>query len=227
MTNFLSPVIDGFIIPFLSLSYQFIPNYGLGIIILTFGVKFIFYPLTKKGFESMKKMQTIQPKMEELKKKHKGNPQKMQSEIMELYKAENVNPFSSCLPQLVQLPIFIALFFSMTSDSFVNLLSQEGVYQGFIPYWIDDLSQPDRFYILPILIGVATYLSQKFSPSMASGPSAQIQQQMMNFLPFLMVFICFKMPAGVLLYWSTQTIMTGFQQYWIQNKKNVLKKESI
>ena len=218
MTNFLSPLIEGFIIPFLSLTYQFIPNYGIGIIILTFGIKLVFFPLTKKGFESMKNMQLIQPKMEEIKKRYKGDPQKMQAEIMALYKAENVNPFSSCLPQLIQLPIFIALFFSMTSDSFVNLLSQEDVYKGFIPYWIDDLSKPDMFYVLPILIGVSTYLSQKFSPSIATGPSAQIQKQMMYFLPFLMVFICFKMPTGVLLYWATQTIVTGFQQYLMQKK---------
>ncbi len=223
MQGILSPIIDGFILPFLKASYLVIPNYGIGIILLTLLIKLLFYPLTKKQFESMKSMQVLQPKLKALQEKYKKNPQQLQGEMMKLYKQEKVNPLGGCLPILVQIPIFFAFFYTMTSDAFVALISQEGVYSGFIPYWINYLDKPDPFYILPLFIGLSTYLTQKFSPSLATGPSAQFQKNMMLIFPFMMVFICLNMPAGVLLYWATQQLVSGIQQMsilkTIENKK--------
>lgn len=213
MQEFFLPLTDGVLIPFLRVSYSVIPNYGIGIIALTLLIKAIFFPLTKKGIVAMQHTQKLQPKLEELKKKFKSEPQKLQLEIMALYKKEKASPFGACLPQLIQIPIFIGMFFSLTSESFKSLVSQEDVYAGFLPLWIENLGQPDPYYVLPILLGAVTFLSQKVSPSMATGSAAQIQKQMMYFMPFLMVFFCLKMPTGVQLFWLTNTIATTLQQY--------------
>ena len=118
MQGFLSPIIDHFILPFLKASYAVIPNYGIGIILLTILIKLLFYPLTKKQFESMKKMQVLQPKLKALQEKHKKTPQQLQAAMMNLYKEEKVNPLGGCLPILVQIPIFFAFFYNFNRYRF-------------------------------------------------------------------------------------------------------------
>ena len=205
--GFIDFIVNGFILKFLDIAYvHIIPNYGIGILLLTLLVKLIFYPLTRKQFQSMNAMKAIQPKLQALQKKHKSDPKKLQQSMMQLYKDHNVNPLSGCLPMLVQLRIFFAIFHGINSETFQIMTQQVGVYAGFVPFWIDNLVQPDRFFILPALVGASTWWSQKL---MAINPQ---QQKIMAFLPIVMVFICLKMPAGVLLYWASSQIISTIQQ---------------
>ncbi len=200
-------------IPFLSFSYHNIfPNFGVGIIILTVLVKIILYPLTKQQFESMKKMQTMMPTFKKLKEKHKDNPKQLQTETMKIYKENNINPMGGCLPMLIQLPFLFALFYTMNGDSFAQLISQNNVFPGFTSFWLANLSEPDKLFILPIVIGLATYFGQKMSTV------DENQQKILMFMPFLMVVISFKMPAGVLLYWAVSQIISSGQQILIMNQ---------
>tara|TARA_A100001015_G_scaffold317581_1_gene434964 strand:+ start:697 stop:1362 length:666 start_codon:yes stop_codon:yes gene_type:complete len=202
-------LIDNMMLPFLKFSYATIfPNYAVGIILLTIIIKLALYPLTQKQFQSMKAMQTLQPKMKELREKYKKNPQKLQQEMLKMYQETGINPLGGCLPMLVQLPFLFALFYTMNSDKFNVLISEEGVFPGLFSFWLPNLSQPDHLYILPIIIGLATYYSQKLMPVQENSPQTKI----MAFLPAFMVVICFKMPAGVLLYWASSQIISAVQQ---------------
>lgn len=200
-------IVDGVILKFLTFSYTtLVPNYGIGIILLTLIVKLVFYPLTRKQFQAMHAMKQLQPQLQEIQKKYKSDPKQLQVNMMQLYKNNNVNPLSGCLPLLVQLPIFFAIFHGINSDTFSAMTHEIDTYSGFIPYWIDDLTQSDRFWGLPVLVGLSTYVSQKLMPV---NPQ---QQKIMAFLPFVMIFVSSTMPAGVLLYWATSQIVATIQQ---------------
>ncbi|MFA5879366.1 MAG: YidC/Oxa1 family membrane protein insertase [Candidatus Margulisiibacteriota bacterium] len=207
-------IINGAMIPFLDYSYHHIfPNYGLAIILLTLLVKIIFYPLTKKQFEAMKKNQKLQPLIKEIQDKYKGQPEKSQKELMKFWKENKFNPLSGCLPALLQLPIFLSIFWTINSPAFKNLLAQPGINPGFLPFWIPDLSLADHTMILPILISLLTYLSQK---SFNIDPK---QASIFLFMPFIMFIVSWKMPGGVLLYWGTSTLISWLQQLWIMRDK--------
>ncbi|MDA1352938.1 MAG: YidC/Oxa1 family membrane protein insertase [bacterium] len=207
--NFL---VEQLMIPFLKFTYtSFYPNYGVAIILLTLLIKLIFYPLTQKQFTSMKRMQELMPEFKKIREKHKSNPQQLQQEMMRLYKANDVNPFGGCLPMIIQLPFLFAIFYTISSDSFNALISTVGSNPGFTSFWITNLAQPDPFYILPALIGLSTYLTQKLTPSSTDPNQAKI----MAIIPIVMVFVSLKMPAGVLLYWATSQMISAAQQYFI------------
>lgn len=155
----------------------------------------------------MKKMTDLQPLVKEIQGKFKDNPQQLQAETMKLYKEKGVNPLGGCLPMLVQLPFFIALFVTLRSEAFGELIAAQGAMSSFI--WITDLSAPDPIKALPILIGIATYLSQK---TMSTDPQ---QAKMMAFMPVFMVVISWSFPAGVLIYWAFQQVLTGLQQFYL------------
>lgn len=202
-------LIHTLMIPFLTFSHDTIfPNYGVSIILLTLVIRAAFYPLTKKQFQSMKVTQKIQPEMKKIQEKFKGQPEKLQKEMMKLYRENNANPLGGCLPALVQLPFFIAVFYTIKSEAFTTLITQPGINPGFLSFWIPDLAQPDATYILPILVGLTSYLSQKM---MTIDPK---QAAMFIFMPFFMFFICLKMPGGVLLYWATSQGLSVAQQYY-------------
>ena len=211
-------LIDHFMIPFLQFSYQNIfPNYAIAIILLTILLKLLLYPLTYKQFISMKNMQALQPQFKVVREKYKKNPQQMQQELVKLYKEHNVNPLGGCLPTLVQLPFLFALFYTMTSDLFKDMINpaiHPDVFPGLTTFWLPNLSAPDHFYILPIIIGLATYLSQKTTPMAMDSPHTKF----LVFMPVIMVFICLKMPSGVLLYWASSQIISTIQQYFIMKK---------
>ena len=200
-------------LPFLNFSYHNIyPNFGFGIILLTIIVKVILYPLTKQQFESMKRMQEMMPTFTKLREKHKNDPKKLQEETMKKYKEHNINPFGGCLPMLIQLPFLFALFYTMNGDSFATLISNGNVFPGLFNFWINDLSKTDPFYILPIIIGLSTYIGQKMS---SVDPK---QQKLLMFMPVLMVIISIQMPAGVLLYWAVSQVISSGQQILILKK---------
>ncbi|MBT5954503.1 membrane protein insertase YidC [bacterium] len=213
--NPITAMVDNIMIPFLESCYNFYPNYGVSILILTLVIKIIFFPLSKKQFEKMKITQKLQPKVKALQEKYKGNPQKIQQEMMKLWKENNANPLGGCLPALVQLPFFLAVFYTIKSDAFLSLLTVEGINPGFL-IW-PNLAENDTTYILPALIAATTYLSQKLY--VTDPAQKQMMAMMAIFMPIMMFFVSLSMPVGVLLYWTlNQAVSGGIQYYFVKRK---------
>lgn len=185
----------------LQLVYKFIPNYGIAIILVTILIRLITFPLQYKSFKSMKKMQVIQPELAKIKEKYKSEPQKMQKETMELFKKAGANPLSGCLPLLLQMPFFFAIYKVLYSS--VELVGA--------PFfgWIHDLSLQDPFYILPLLMAAAMFAQQKLTPQTTMDPT---QAKIMMFMPIIFAFIMKSLPAGLVLYIFVSTTVGIFQQ---------------
>ncbi len=201
------------LVPTLNFFYLLIPNYGVAIILLTFLVRVIFWPLTHKSTVSMKKMQEIQPKLKELQKKFKDNPQKMQQETWAIYRENKVNPLSSCLPMLIQIPVFIALFTVLRS-------AVELRYAPFL--WIADLSEPENLFagilpiplnILPFLMAGTMALQSYMTPSMGD---PQQQKMMMVMMPIMMLFMFYSFPSALSLYWTVSQVLSIVQMAMIR-----------
>lgn len=203
------------ILKLLMFLYKMIPNYGIAIIIMSIMIKVIFYPLTHKGMRSTHKMQEIQPLIKEVQSKYKNNPQKAQKEVMAIYKEHGVSPLGGCLPLLLQMPVFFALYPVLQST--IALRHAEFV------LWIKDLAVPDPYYILPIIMGISMFLQQKLmspkpSPNMDEKQMAQIktQKMMMYGMPIFLVFIFKSLPAGLVLYWFSYNLLSIFEQLLIR-----------
>jgi YidC/Oxa1 family membrane protein insertase len=206
------------LVPTLNFFYKLIPNYGIAIILLTILVRMLFWPLTRKSTESMKRMQVLQPKLKEIQAKFKDDPQKMQQETMALYREHKVNPMSSCLPMLIQIPVFIALFTVLRS----------AVELRFAPFfWIADLSEPENLFkgmipflpalnILPFVMAGTMLLQSRLTPSM--GDPAQ-QKMMMWMMPVMMLVMFYSMPSALVLYWSVSQILAIVQLLWQRRKQ--------
>jgi len=186
-------------------------NWGFAIILLTVAVKLALYPLTLQSTKQMDAMQKLQPKMEALQKKLKDQPEKLQKETMELYKNEGVNPLGGCLPMLLQIPVFLALFFALTSKEFKLILAEAGSKAQIL--WIANLAKPDPTYVLVFLIAVSTYWSSLTMPG-----AAKQQKSMLYFMPAFIAFVSVPFPAGVQLYWAVQNLLTVAQQLYILRK---------
>lgn len=184
--------------------HMLVANWGLTIIILTLFIKMLLYPLTKKQYVSMAKMRTMQPKIAALKERHGDDKQKLQQEMMAMYKKEGANPLGGCFPILLQMPIFISLYW-------VLMESVELRHAAFFG-WITDLSVQDPYYILPILMGASMFLMQKMSPTTVADPT---QQKIMMFMPVVMTFVFLNFPAGLVLYWLVSNLVTIGQQWVI------------
>jgi len=183
-------------------------NWGLAITWLTVAVNIALYPLTLTSIQQMAAMQRIQPRLAELQKKYKDDPKRLQQELMDLYRVEGVNPFGGCLPVLLKIPFFLALFFVLQSKDFIALMGERASF-----LWVANLAKPDPFYLMPILIGVSTWLSQR---SMPSSPGQS--QAMMMVMPLMIVFISVAFPAGVQLYWLVSNLMGWLQQSYIMSR---------
>ncbi|MBO1520326.1 membrane protein insertase YidC [Oceanisphaera pacifica] len=183
---------------------SFAVNWGLAIILTTFVVRGVMYPLTKAQYTSMAKMRMLQPKLKELKERYGSDRQKMSQGMMELYKKEKVNPLGGCLPILVQMPIFISLYW-------VLMESVELRHAPFI-LWIEDLSVRDPYFVLPVLMGASMFLIQKMSPTTVTDP---MQQKVMQFMPIIFTFFFLWFPAGLTLYWLVSNVVTITQQWYI------------
>jgi YidC/Oxa1 family membrane protein insertase len=186
--------------------YTIFPNYGVSIIILTILVRIPFIPLINKGQASMKKLQDIQPKMVEIREKYKKDPQKMQKELIELYKKNKVNPMGGCLPILLQIPVFFALYK-------VLLLAIELRGAPFM-LWITDLSAKDPYYILPIIMGATMVIQMKMTPSTME----PIQQKIMMLMPVVFTFLFLTFPSGLVLYWLVNNVLSIAQQFYVNKK---------
>lgn len=211
----------------LTILYKVIPNYGVGIILLTIIIKILLWPLSRKSAASTAKMSAIQPKMQELQAKYKDNPQKLNAETAALYKQEGVSPLGGCLPMLLQFPILIAMY---------GLLNKHFELRGamFIPGWIPDLSVPEtiinlgfrlpllgnEIHLLPILYTVSMIFSMKITQMQSSGASqGKGMQFFMTYgMPILFFFILYSAPSGLLLYWMAQNLLSMGQQFYTNNK---------
>ncbi len=192
--------------------YRVVHNWGLAIILLSILIYLFLYPLSIKQMRSMKEMQVLQPKVEELRKLYKDNPQKMNKEIMELYREHKVNPLGGCLPLLLQMPIFFALY---------NALMRSIVLKGANFLWIKDLSEPDRLIvlpraipilgqdlnILPIIMAIGMFVQQKISALSSNSTQAEQQKIMLIVMPVMFGVIFYRMPSGLVLYWFVNSML--------------------
>ncbi|HXV18492.1 MAG TPA: membrane protein insertase YidC [Candidatus Omnitrophota bacterium] len=199
-------------------------NYGVAIIMLTTLINILLFPLTRLSYMSMKRMQLIQPHMNKLREQHKKTPEKLNKEMMELYKKHKVNPFGGCLPMILQMPVFIALYVA---------LSKAVILRNSSFLWVTDLSSPDRvslpfslpflgnsLHVLPLIMIAGMVLQQKISQVKVEGqdPAIEMQQKMMAIMmPIVFGFIFYTMPAGLVLYWLTNTIIMTLYQWRLKS----------
>ncbi|MEA5112992.1 MAG: membrane protein insertase YidC [Geobacteraceae bacterium] len=183
--------------------YKYTHNYGIAIIIITVIIKLLFFPLTHKSYKSMKDMQKLQPKMAELKEKFKDDRDGMNKGMMELYKTHKVNPLGGCLPMVIQIPVFFALYKAL-------MYSIELRHAPFM-FWITDLSAKDPYYVTPIIMGVTMFIQQKMTPSTMD----PMQAKMMMALPIVFTFMFLNFPSGLVIYWLVNNILTIAQQMYI------------
>ncbi len=186
---------------------RYVGNYGLAIVILTILIKIAFHPLTKKSLASMKQMSNLQPQMKAIKEKLKGDKTAQNKEIMALYKRHNVNPLNGCMPMVLQIPVFIALYE-------VLAVAIELRHAPFI-FWLVDLSEKDPYYITPLLMGGSMFLQQKLTPTTMDA----MQSKMMLMMPIVFTFIFLSFPSGLVLYWLTNNILT-VAQHWHVHKSH-------
>ena len=185
----------------LTLIQQFVINWGLAIIALTIVVKLVFFRLSAASYKSMAKMRTVQPKIQSIRDQYADDKAKQQQAMMELWKKEKINPMGGCLPMLIQMPVFIALYW-------VLLESVELRHAPFI-LWIEDLSAMDPYFVLPILMGISMWLMQRLNPA----PPDPMQAKIMMYMPIAFTFLMMWFPAGLVLYWLCNNLLSFAQQY--------------
>lgn len=186
--------------------YSFIGNYGWAIILLTVIIKILFWPLTHKSYSSMKAMQKLQPKLQQLREKFKNDKQRLNTEMMSLYKEHRVNPMGGCLPMLVQIPVFFALY--------RVLLGSIELRHAPFAFWLQDLSAADPYYITPLIMGATMFLQQKMTPSTMDPAQAKL----MMFMPIVFTFLFLNFPSGLVIYWLVNNLLSITQQLVINRR---------
>jgi YidC/Oxa1 family membrane protein insertase len=214
--------ISHILIQILDWIYRLVHNWGWTIILFSIFISLLLYPLSLQQMRSMKQMQALQPKIEELRKVHKDNPQKLNKEMMDLYRIHKVNPLGGCLPLILQIPVFFALYQAM-----IRSIALKGAH--FL--WIRDLSQPDRLFaftaigpvkeinLLPILMTAIMLVQQKLSMSAVSGAVNEQQKIMTIIMPVMFLFIFYNMPAGLVLYWLINSSIMLVNQFKINRAR--------
>jgi YidC/Oxa1 family membrane protein insertase len=203
--GWLTPVADP-LFWLLTKIHSLVNNWGWAIILLTLLVKIIFLPLSAASYKSMAKMKKLQPRLQTLKERYGDDKQKFQQEMMKLYKTEKVNPAGGCLPILVQIPVFIALYWT--------LLESVELRQADFMFWLNDLSLPDPYYVLPIIMGISMLAQQMLNPA----PMDPLQKKIMTALPVVFTVFFLWFPAGLVLYWVVNNLLSIAQQYFITKK---------
>ena len=183
-----------------------IENWGWSIILLTLSIKLMFYKLSEYGYRSMANMRRVQPKLVALKERYGSDKQKMQQAMMELYRKEKINPMSGCFPILLQIPVFIALYWV--------LLESVELRQAPFMLWIEDLSIADPYFVLPLIMGASMFIQQKLNPA----PMDEMQKNIMKFLPVIFTVFFLFFPAGLVLYWVVNNILSITQQWVITRR---------
>ena len=185
---------------------KYVGSYGWSIIILTFIIKIILYPLSLKSFKSMKGLQKIQPLMKELQEKYKDDRQRQNQELMKLYKDHKINPMGGCLPLVLQIPILFALY-----RVFQSAIELRQTPFHIVGTWLPDLSAPDPYLITPLLMGASWFVQQKMTPT----PGDAMQQKIMMFMPLIFTFMFLTFPSGLVIYWLISNILSIIQQVYI------------
>lgn len=217
-------VISQTLLKLLGVLHQIVHSWGLAIVLLGIIIYLLLFPLTLKQMRSMKEMQILQPKIEQLRKTYKDNPQRLNKEVLELYKEHKVNPLGGCLPMILQIPIFFSLY-----QALMRTIALKG--ERFL--WIKDLSEPDRLFILPvqipilgneinilpILMAIGMFVQQKLSVKSADSQAAEQQKIMMIVFPIMFGFIFYRMPSGLVLYWFVNSALTlAYQIRMVKSK---------
>ena len=186
--------------------HDHIGNWGWAIILFTLLVKLILFPLSYKGMMSMQKLKDLAPKMKEVKEKYKGDPAKMNAQMMEMYKKHGANPMGGCLPMILQIPVFFALYRVL-----LNAVELQGA-----PWilWIEDLAQMDPYFVLPILMGISMWFQHHITPNNFQDP---LQEKIFKFFPLIMTVFFIYFPSGLVLYWLVNNLFTIAQQYFINH----------
>ncbi|MGJ8652694.1 MAG: membrane protein insertase YidC [Opitutaceae bacterium] len=207
--------ISKLLLSFMYAIHSFVPSWGWSIVIMTICIKTLFWPLTAKASRSQKRMAKIQGPMAEMKEKYKDDPKRIQQETMKLFKEHQVNPVAGCLPMLIQMPIFLGLFYMLRTASELR-------HESFL--WVSDLSQPDTLMevagfpinILPLIMGLTMFLQMSMMPVNPSADPAQ--QKIFKFLPFIFLVFLYNFSSGLVLYWTVQNILTIIQQKIINSQ---------
>lgn len=189
--------------------HGYLGNWGWTIIAFTIAIKLLFFPLSAAGYRSMAKMKVVTPKMTEIRERHKNDPAKMNQAMMELYKTEKINPLGGCFPILIQMPVFLALYWVLQASVEIRNAPWIG--------WIQDLAAPDPWYILPVLYAASMYATSKLNPA----PADPMQAKMMLYMPLVFSVMFFFFPSGLVLYWVVNNILSLIQQYVITKKYEV------
>ena len=190
----------------LAVIHSILGNWGWSIIALTVLIKLAFFPLSAASYKSMARMRAVAPRMAELKEQHAGDRQKLSQGMMELYKKEKINPLGGCLPILVQMPVFLSLYWV--------LLESVEIRQAPFMFWLTDLSSKDPFFILPIIMGASMFVQQKLNPT----PPDPMQAKVMKLVPIIFTFFFLWFPAGLVLYWVVNNLLSIGQQWYITRK---------
>ncbi len=188
--------------------HQAILNWGIAIIILTILIKLLFFPLSAASYRSMAKMRLVAPKLEKIKKQYGDDREKLNRAMMDLYKTEKINPLGGCLPVLIQIPVFISLYWAILSS----------VEMRYAPFygWITDLSRPDPYYVLPLIMGISMLIQSKLNPT----PPDPLQAKLMQLMPIIFSVVFFFFPAGLVLYSVVNNILSIAQQWYITRKSD-------
>jgi YidC/Oxa1 family membrane protein insertase len=181
-------------------------NWGWTIVVVTILLKLVFFPLSAASYRSMAKMRKVTPKLTAIRERYKDKPQEMNKAMMELYKTEKINPLGGCLPIVIQIPVFIALYWVLLASVEMRNAPWIG--------WIQDLSSPDPWFILPVIMAVSMYIQVKLNPT----PPDPMQAKIMMFMPIAFSVMFFFFPAGLVLYWVVNNILSIGQQ-WVITKR--------
>lgn len=185
---------------------NYVGNYGVAIILVTIVIKLLFWPLTQKSYSSMKAMQKLQPEITKVRERCKNDREKLNKEIMELYKKHRVNPMGGCLPMVVQIPVFFALY--------KVLMDTIDLRHAHFAFWITDLSAKDPYYITPLIMGATMFVQQRMSPTTMD----PVQAKVFMLMPVIFTFLFLNFPSGLVLYWMVNNLLTISQQYFINKK---------
>ena len=198
--------ISVWIFALMSWIFQYVGNWGWAIVLTTLVIKMVFFPLSSKSYRSMAKMRQLAPRIKQLKARFGDNRQALSKATMDLYRKEKVNPLGGCLPMVIQIPVFIGLYWV--------LMESVELRQAPFMLWIHDLSQHDPYYILPILMGGSMFLQQRLNPA----PADPMQAKVMMFLPVFFTVIFLSFPAGLVLYWLVNNLVSILQQWWVMRR---------
>ncbi len=195
--------------------YKYTGNYGIAIILLTVVIKILFWPLSHKSYKSMEQMKKLQPILQQLKEKYKDDKERLNQEMMQIYKTYKINPAGGCVPMLLQIPVFIALYEALLSA--IEL--RHAPFITYLPFthhvWLADLSAKDPYYITPLLMGITMFIQQKMSPTTGDPTQAKL----MLLMPVVLTFLFLNFPSGLVLYFITNNILSIIQQWWMLRGK--------